>query len=176
MSWTGGLGEEEQLAGASGLCQVHDPVFYAKNSNREGNKIVMQPRGLNIVWGNDARYWKIPTEGPAELIQVSWLEVSGVLRIEDNKKYKISFEVRVKEDGFGWNGTDVLVMAKIGKTGKYEFRVHRLSPGQLTTIPTQPLVIQGVSGMDLHFGLYEVWSGKWKGGLEIYKAKVEAVP
>ncbi|RDX96974.1 Protein PHLOEM PROTEIN 2-LIKE A9, partial [Mucuna pruriens] len=110
-------------------------------------------------------------QGPAELIQVSWLEVSGVVRISNIKKYKVTFEVKVKDDGFGWSGTDVLVMAKLGKSGRYKYKVTKLSPGENKIIPIDPLEISvNTQPVDLHFGLYEVWSGKWKGGLEIIKA------
>lgn len=113
--------------------------------------------------------------GPAELLQVSWLEVSGVVTIKNPKTYKVSFEVTVKDDAFGWQGTDVLVMAKIGKKGKYKFKVNSLTPGQQNIIiPQDPLelTVQNAQS-ELHFGLYEVWSGKWKGGLEILRAIVE---
>ncbi|KAL5146858.1 Protein PHLOEM PROTEIN 2-LIKE A9 [Glycine soja] len=146
------------------------------NIQDDGGKFEIQPRGLNIVWGNDSRYWKIPEQGPAELIQVSWLEVSGVVNLPGVKKYRVEFEVRVKDDGFGWSGTDVLVMAKIGKTGKYTYKVTKLNPGETLNIPksTDPLEIQvNKQSEDLHFGLYEVWSGKWKGGLEIVRALIK---
>nr|AGV54232.1 lectin [Phaseolus vulgaris] len=141
----------------------------------DNDKFEIGPRGLNIVWGNDSRYWKIPENEPAELIQVSWLEVTGVVPITNAKIYTVSFEVRVKERGFGWEGTDVLVMAKIGKKGKYKFKVNSLSPGQNIVIPSEPLEIPVENPSDLHFGLYEVWSGKWKGGLEIIRAVVQPV-
>lgn len=121
---------------------------------------------INFEERNDFR------EGPAELIQVSWLEVSGVVQITKAGTYSVSFEVKVKEDGFGWAGTDVLVMAKIGKTGKYRFQANRLSPGE-NIIPFKRLEIPVVGPSDLHFGLYEVWSGKWKGGLQIIKAVIQ---
>ncbi|XP_061375853.1 protein PHLOEM PROTEIN 2-LIKE A9-like [Gastrolobium bilobum] len=141
-----------------------------------GGRYEIKPRGLNIVWGNDSRYWKIPDQGNAELIQVSWLEVSGVANdVERNKKYTVTFHVKIKEDGFGWNGTEVLVMAKVGKKGKYDYKVATLTPGASLSIPIEKLEItvpQDATDRDLYFGLYEVWSGKWKGGLEIISAEV----
>ncbi|KAK7327722.1 hypothetical protein VNO77_21810 [Canavalia gladiata] len=144
---------------------------------------LIKPRGLNIVWGNDSRYWKIPEDGAAELIQVSWLEVSSIVSIKKAGKYRIKFHVNVKEDGFGWNGTDVLVMAKVGKMGKYVYKVANLSRdhGPLEIPLDEPLDIEvknanEATPKDLHFGLYEVWSGKWKGGLEIIDAEVSSVP
>ena len=119
------------------------------------------------------------SNGIAELIQVSWLEVSGQVAVEKGKKYVVKFTVKVKEDGFGWNGTRVLVMAKPGKNGKYQYKEVTLTPsGSELTIPSEsdPLEISvrsDVSDSNLYFGLYEVWSGKWKGGLQIIGAKVE---
>ncbi|XP_047178196.1 protein PHLOEM PROTEIN 2-LIKE A9-like [Vigna umbellata] len=143
---------------------------------KDGDKFVILPRGLNIIWGNDSRYWKIPENGPAELIQVSWLEVSGVVNITKAATYSVSFEVNVKADGFGWKGTDVLVMAKIGRNGKYKFKANKLNHCQNIVIPYERLEIRVDVPSDLHFGLYEVWSGKWKGGLEIIKAVVQPLP
>lgn len=113
------------------------------------------------------------------MIQVSWLEVSGKVGVEKNKTYAVTFHVDVKQDGFGWNGTEVLVMAKIGKKGQYVYKVaNYLAPGKSLTIPRESdsqleiQVGQDETDLELHFGLYEVWSGKWKGGLEIKNAEV----
>ncbi|XP_027334265.1 protein PHLOEM PROTEIN 2-LIKE A9-like [Abrus precatorius] len=150
-----------------------DPNYIVQVDDRG---YIIQPRGLNIVWGNDSRYWRIPDQGAAELIQVSWLEVSGKVAISKEGNYSIKFSVNVKADGFGWDGTEVLVMAKVGKTGRYTYQVAKLTPGRRLTIPIQQLKIpvsaSDAAPKDLYFGLYEVWSGKWKGGLEIESAEV----
>lgn len=117
------------------------------------------------------------SQGSAELVQVSWLEVSGKVKVDKGQRYKVKFDVEVKQDGFGWNGTEVLVMAKIGKKGSYSYKAVTLTPGKSLTIPTdeKPLVVTVATQElepELHFGLYEVWSGKWKGGLEIKKAEI----
>ncbi|MED6201485.1 hypothetical protein PIB30_095524 [Stylosanthes scabra] len=143
----------------------------------------IKPKGLNIVWGNDPRYWKV-TPDKAELIQVSWLEVSGVVKgLQKGKTYSVEFEVNVKADGFGWDGTQVLVMAKPGKSGKYQFKEAKLSSGEgIVTVPRDSLQVKFPQNVDseadlnLYFGLYEVWSGKWKGGLEIIRAHVKCMP
>ena len=56
-----------------------------------------------------------PSGSPAELIQVSWLEVTGTFDGLKGKKYEIGFEVSLTPDAFGWNGCHVYVMAKVGK-------------------------------------------------------------
>ncbi|KAF1892630.1 hypothetical protein Lal_00030305 [Lupinus albus] len=143
---------------------------------QESGGYLIKPRGLNIIWGNDPRYWNVQ-DNVAELIQVSWLEVSGSVPVTKGKKYKIKFHVRVKEDGFGWKNTQVLVMAKVGRRGNYQFMQTTLkSDGNELTIPFEKDLEINVEhdafDTNLHFGLYEVWSGKWKGGLEIFKAEV----
>ncbi|KAK4270706.1 hypothetical protein QN277_019482 [Acacia crassicarpa] len=155
--------------------------------NKDGSRYVIYPRGLNIVWGDDSRYWnldKSSTEGIATLIQVSWLDVSGVVDVEKGKKYRVTFEVKLKPDAFGWTGSPVLVMAKPGKRGKYVFSEISLTnsqeyqsipssdPGQSQVIVDVPL---DSTDNKLYFGLYEVWSGKWKGGLQIKKVKIDVI-
>jgi len=109
----------------------------------------------------------------AELIQVSWLEVSGKVPVDKGKTYKVQFDVEVKAEGFGWGDTNVLVMAKVGKKGTYKYKEVRLKCGRNINIPEVEIFVpEDTEDKELHFGLYEVWSGKWKGGLRIYKAEV----
>lgn len=157
--------------------QTADPTESNKWDDAK-TKCVIQPKGLNIIWGNDPRYWKI-TNDYAELIQVSWLEVSGKVKVEKGNKYIVKFKVEVKQDGFGWGSTDVLVMAKVGKKGTYKYEPVKLDCGNGTTIQEikdklklEIEVRSDETDLELHFGLYEVWSGKWKGGLKIYNAEV----
>ncbi|PRQ30003.1 putative phloem protein [Rosa chinensis] len=155
--------------------------------DEQGDNYRIKPRGLNIVWGNDERYWKIPakrTEDPAELVQVSWLEVTGsVDELKPGKGYDLTFEVGLAGDAFGWKDIQVFLMAKVGKKGRYKWTRVKLDQdrtNERVTIPyNQKLSIDvpaGTRDTTLHFGLYEVWSGKWKGGLKIYNAKVTASP
>ncbi|KAI8001892.1 F-box protein PP2-B11 [Camellia lanceoleosa] len=65
-------------------------------------------RGLNIVWGNDSRYWqwnkikeeerKIQAEEVAVLLQVNWLEVTGKIDLNNsfvaNKAYTIYYVIK----------------------------------------------------------------------------------
>ncbi|KAJ9168459.1 hypothetical protein P3X46_019980 [Hevea brasiliensis] len=147
----------------------------------------IKPKELNIVWGNDTRYWKMHTpDGPekeeaAELIQVCWLEVTASVKdkqIEKGKSFEIIFEIQMKDDNFGWNGCPVFMMAKAGKKGKY--RWEKINLANIATEPnkTKPEIRMSIDVKDdshentLYFGLYEVWTGRWKGGLVIYKAEV----
>ncbi|XP_044495904.1 protein PHLOEM PROTEIN 2-LIKE A9-like [Mangifera indica] len=150
----------------------------------EGNVQEVKPQGLNIVWGDDRRYWQRSDE-KAELLQVCWLEVTGSEKVTPGNRYKISFEVSLENNAFGWSGCPVSVMAKIGKKGRYSWkRVKPLDQFSAATghflIPDDEFVMQvppngNVAQEELYFGLYEIWSGKWKGGLTIHKVIITQV-
>ncbi|CAN6683998.1 unnamed protein product [Malus baccata var. baccata] len=172
------------------------PHFQAEQDDevkQEGNKYIFRPRGLNIVWGNDERYWKLPKKKqskdeptePAELIQVSWLEVTGSCSLSIAKKYEISFDVELAPDAFGWRDIQAFLMAKVGKKGKYTWTKVKVAAQDPKVgkfkIPDDngpPMKIEVPSNAldnTVYFGLYEVWSGKWKGGLKIHQASVKEV-
>ncbi|KAK2634967.1 hypothetical protein Ddye_029759 [Dipteronia dyeriana] len=163
-------------------------------NNLEGQKeITIKPRGFHIVWGKDTRYWQLPEKKKAreveaaELKQVCWLEITGSVEVEAGKTYAIEFQVSMKPDAFGWSGCPVFMMAKVGKKGRYIWKkITTLDEKRTATtrfsIPevSNPLTIQvpGNNAPDnnkLFFGLYEVWSGKWKGGLLIHQAIIKQI-
>ncbi|KAI3856606.1 hypothetical protein MKX03_036830 [Papaver bracteatum] len=152
----------------------------------------IKPWELNVVWGKDKRYWSVPDSNDSrkdphiELLQVSWLEVTGAIKLKDFSKagkYNVSFRIGMKKDAFGWSGMPVYIMAKIGKKGKYIWRSANIAHKDDSTnfeIPEgAPLHIEIPDPDDckedeeLHFGLYEVWKGRWKGGLQIYEAIIK---
>ena len=73
-------------------------------------------------------------------------------------------------------------MAKIGKKGKYALKKQYVinstdketfdipSPDKLK-IDVPDYVIENT----VYFGLYEVWSGRWKGGLQVHNAFVREI-
>ncbi|XP_050370435.1 protein PHLOEM PROTEIN 2-LIKE A9-like [Argentina anserina] len=165
------------------------PHFQAEKDTdavqKNGDNFVIKPRGLSIVWGKDESYWKIPAKGTddaAELMQVSWLEVTGSVKLTAGNSYNLTFEVELLSDAFGWKDIQVFLMARVGKKGKYNWKKVQLQPAagkekipkdddKLTiAVPTEE------TDTTLQFGLYEVWSGKWKGGLKIYNAEVTVIP
>uniref|UniRef100_A0A5B6YS17 Protein PHLOEM PROTEIN 2-LIKE A9-like n=1 Tax=Davidia involucrata TaxID=16924 RepID=A0A5B6YS17_DAVIN len=119
----------------------------------------------------------------AELLQVCWLEVTTcATTIKSGKKYQFGFSVSLTSDAFGWSSCPVYVMAKIGRKGKYTWKKVDLL-GAAGRDKKEPFEIPdsfvleipsdvSPSEKELHFGLYEVWSGKWKGGLKIHHAFV----
>lgn len=127
----------------------------------------------------------------AELKQVCWLEVTGSTNrdLVPEKTYKVSFGVSLGPDAFGWDDCSVYIMAKIGKKGN--FRFQKVNLGIITTttdpeislipfteltvtVPT-PRTNNNNDDLKLYFGLYDVWTNRWKGGLRIHYALVEMV-
>ncbi|KAK3188954.1 hypothetical protein Dsin_028515 [Dipteronia sinensis] len=166
----------------------HDPELDEVTPKESGSEITIRPRGFHIVWGKDTRYWQLPEKGKeeaAELKQVCWLEITGSVDVEAGKTYSIEFEVSMKPDAFGWSGCPVFMMAKVGKKGKYTWKkITTLDEKRTTTTSSSPflipdtssrLIINPLDNNKLFFGLYEVWSGKWKGGLLIHKAIIKPI-
>lgn len=117
---------------------------------------------------------------PAELLQVNWLEVTGTVILSPGKSYEIGFNVSLTPDAFGWSGLQVYIMAKLGKKGKYVLRKHVINPSDKETFdipcPSDRLKIDIPAMEDIvYFGLYEVWSGRWKGGLRVHHAFVREI-
>lgn len=115
-------------------------------------------------------------------MQVSWLEVTGSAKLRKNKTYEISFKVSLKDDAFGWSSCPVFLMAKLSKKGKYIWkRINQIEADQggQFEIPKddkfQVTVPDEDDKTELFFGLYEVWSGKWKGGLKIHEVLIKRV-
>ncbi|KAL3632337.1 hypothetical protein CASFOL_025321 [Castilleja foliolosa] len=165
---------------------------YAGNSSiqfevQDDNKKEMRipAKDLNVVWGKDPRYWKIPDDDKSslELNQVYWLEVTTCVDKTNPKKvYEVGFDVSLSADAFGWGDAPLYLMVKRGNAGKFVWKKYPMTIPSYNT--EEHREIKGRSSLDqesedpcpkLHFGLYEVWSGKWKGGLKINHAFVREV-
>ncbi|XP_015063886.1 protein PHLOEM PROTEIN 2-LIKE A9-like [Solanum pennellii] len=149
----------------------------------KGTKFIIYPSAFNIVWGKDGRYWKLPKEekDPATLVQVSWLEVTGLCdKVEKDTKYEVKFKVKLTPDSFGFNELPLYFMVKYGskqswkkiyltKDANVESNGSYVGPNNLTITTTD----SRSEDSNLCFGLYEVWSGKWKGGLIIEEVIIQ---
>lgn len=124
---------------------------------------------------------------------VSWLEVTGSFeKIESGKTYRIGFKISFKPEAAGWDEAPVFMSAKIGKKGKTVWkRIKSVNQnfGKLKG-GSEPINIPDESDgrfeisvspaslnpdTMLQFGLYEVWTGRWKTGLLIHEAFVHEV-
>lgn len=112
---------------------------------------------------------------------MSWLEVTGVVDdTEQWKSYEVGFRASLNPDAFGWGNYPVYVMVKRGKQGKVAWTKVSINPNQKEVFEIKGKWTSSSDQLDpndnkLYFGLYEVWSGKWKGGLKIYNAYVKRV-
>ncbi|XP_071920284.1 protein PHLOEM PROTEIN 2-LIKE A9-like isoform X2 [Coffea arabica] len=124
-----------------------------------------------------------PSDGkPAELLQVSWLEVAGSVDADPQKTYDVSFRVSLTPDAFGWGSYPIYIMVKRGKFGKFDWKkVYLTNCDGINRIHLTGKSVQngrenqGSTDRKLYFGLYEVWSGKWKGGLKIHDVTIREV-
>jgi len=120
-------------------------------------------------------------DGTAELLEVCWLDVTGSMPATEGKAYEISFILSMnKENSFGWEDP-VYVMARIGEEGEYKRVEIDLSKLGLKEeeFPAEKCRVEfrGDENAEniekkLYFGLYEVWTNNWKGGLRIHEAIV----
>jgi hypothetical protein len=128
---------------------------------------------------------KYRDDGPAELLEVCWLDVSGEMPVTKGKTYEVSFMLSMNtKNSFGWDDP-VTVMARIGKEGKYQRKEINLLDlsGEVKEFPPDKCRIEFKSDENakndketLYFGLYEMWTNKWKGGLRIHEAIVQEIP
>jgi len=81
-----------------------------------------------------------------------------------------------------WKEGPVFMLAKVGKKGiaKWEkINLGDMRIGNIIEIPYGKLrfeVPKKAEDTRLYFGLYELWTGKWKEGLQIHEAVVEEMP
>ncbi|PPS18018.1 hypothetical protein GOBAR_AA02559 [Gossypium barbadense] len=161
---------------------AREPHQRANYDYMEERCFIFKPREFDIVWGNDNRCWRIAKPiGPstsrkneeefAELLQVSWLEVTGITpKLDSPSTYHITFRLSLDKGASSWTGC------------KYKWKkleVEKLT-GDPTDFPSKadPLEVETVADQPdrrLYFGLYEVWSGKWKKGLKVYNATVKQI-
>ncbi|GLT59895.1 hypothetical protein SLA2020_326900 [Shorea laevis] len=148
---------------------------------------LLTPQAFDIVWGNENKHWRIPSNTwagfPAELVSVWWFELSGSVPVIPGKRYRISFKLGFNPKSFGWNTHPIFLMAKIGKSGRYVWKALT----ELETMPRGPIdtpadcnpfeIEVPPSALDptLYFGIYEIWSGSSKKGLLLYSASVKEV-
>lgn len=156
---------------------------------KDEQEIRIPAKALNIIWGNDSRFWKwiqlkdkqsLFTDA-AELLQVNWIEVTGKLdfsELHPQKQYEIVYVVRFNVDAFGWHTTPIKfkvttsdghvsevseILEPYRKIGDVQ---HEIRGGEFT-VPS--------SGTgQVYFGMYEVNSDWWKGSMILEGVKIKA--
>ncbi|KAJ6971012.1 hypothetical protein NC653_035321 [Populus alba x Populus x berolinensis] len=124
-------------------------------------------------------------DGTAELLEGCWLDVTGSMPATKGKAYEISFILSMNEkNSFGWEDP-VYVMARIGEEGEYtrvQIDLSKLK-GEVVEFPPDKCRVEPRGAENakndkemLYFGLYEVWTNNWKGGLRVHEAIVQEIP
>lgn len=112
-----------------------------------------------------------------------WFEVKATYKgAKAGSKYKIGFKISLTCDAFGWDSSPVYLMAKVGEFGSYTWKRLYLSSKEHPEkvefdFPSNFEIDIPISAEDttLIFGLYEIWGGRWKGGMRIHHAYVTKV-
>nr|XP_034909689.1 uncharacterized protein LOC118045217 isoform X3 [Populus alba] len=149
-------------------------------------KITFKPKDLlsNISEEERRQAWTISESSrdvTAEMLEVCWLDVTGSMTATKGKAYEISFILSMNEENsFGWEDP-VYVMARIGEEGEYtrvQIDLSKLGR-EKEEFPAEKCRVEFRSDENaennkkkLYFGLYEVWTNNWKGGLRIHEAIV----
>ncbi|WOL17810.1 hypothetical protein Cni_G26610 [Canna indica] len=151
-------------------------------------------KAMKITWGSDGRFWswiqlpkdKLPKDlskdevgfdSAAELLQVSWLEVTGALdlanhkhQLSPSKTYEVIYHIKFKADAFGFSKVPItlLLVTPDGKREKISEMMethrnrgvdlwHEIYGGEFRV----PATVTG----KVEFGVLEVESQRWKGGM-----------
>lgn len=80
-------------------------------------------KALNIIWGNDPRFWQwiklsevetrsVGFDEGARLLQVNWIEVTGKLpttmfNVASATKYEVYYVMKFQVDAFGWHSVPI---------------------------------------------------------------------
>ncbi|KAH7679124.1 Phloem protein 2-like protein [Dioscorea alata] len=105
-----------------------------------------------------------------ELIQVCWLEVKGILNLEEtqhllpNKTYELFYIIKFEVDSFGWDDGQfhfIYLVVCIYKKNKW----HKVLGGEFTVGST----MRG----NVKFGMYEIETLWWKGGMVLHGLLIE---
>ncbi|XP_011011256.1 PREDICTED: uncharacterized protein LOC105115883 isoform X1 [Populus euphratica] len=149
--------------------------------------LTFKPKHLSIFSEEERQAWTISKisessrDVTADMLEVCWLDVTGSMTATKGKAYEISFILSMNEkNSFGWEDP-VYVMARIGEEGEYSRVQIDLSKlgHEKEEFPAEKCRVEFRSDENtennkkkLYFGLYEVWTNNWKGGLRIHEAIV----
>ncbi|KAH9747395.1 hypothetical protein WN944_011859 [Citrus x changshan-huyou] len=143
-------------------------------------------RALNIIWGNDPRYWqwiKLTEENTkllagfeegSMLLQVNWIEVTGKLPIISSmaaltpKAYEIFYIVKFRVDAFGWHSVPVKFKVRVNGEEKVKsvmLQLYREKQEEWQEIPGGDFAVPRDTVGTVEFGMFEIESDWWKGGM-----------
>lgn len=149
-------------------------------------------KALNIIWGNDPRFWQwiklsevetrsVGFDEGARLLQVNWIEVTGKLpstmfNVASATKYGVYYVMKFQVDAFGWHSVPIKFKVRLNgqetvknfvlESYKEKHDVwHEICGGEFT-------VSKNAAGV-VEFGMFEVKSEWWKGGVVLAGIKIK---
>ncbi|KAG0448910.1 hypothetical protein HPP92_027596 [Vanilla planifolia] len=151
---------------------------------KEHDVVHISAKALKIVWGNDSRFWqwlKISRHEScfkvgAELIQVNWMEVKGLLDLHKyplklHKTYEVVYLIKFKADAFGWHSAPITfeLSTADGKKNTSEILDHYKKDDHLWHEICGGEFNLGSSNSlgKIEFSMKEVKTDWWKGGIII---------
>ncbi|XP_068653975.1 uncharacterized protein PHLOEM PROTEIN 2-LIKE A4-like [Aristolochia californica] len=186
-----------ELRQGSGSHYCALPVEEYCSIKKEGmvDTLFISARALNIVWGNDRRFWQWTPlhdqQGPtlqlgAELLQVNWVQVSGKLdclkinnffHLSQPKTYEIFWVVKFNVDAFGWH--NVPIKFKVASDGsqlaqrRENLEPYRKKNNKWHEIRGGEFSFGHGSKGTVYFGMYETESDWWKGSMVLAGVKIK---
>ncbi|CAK9187152.1 unnamed protein product [Ilex paraguariensis] len=137
-------------------------------------------RALNIIWGNDSRFWEwinlsdedtrsIGFQEAAVLLQVNWIEVTGKFDLNKlfrNTTYNIYYAMKFHDDAFGWRLSPIKF--KVGIAGEvseviHELESYRAKQNKWHEVPGGEFTVPNDTAGSVEFGMFEVDTQYWKG-------------
>eukprot|EP00261_Vitis_vinifera_P037268 XP_019078511.1 PREDICTED: protein PHLOEM PROTEIN 2-LIKE A5 [Vitis vinifera] len=114
------------------------------------------------------------------LLQVNWIEVKGNLNITptEDTKYEIYYMVKFRVDAFGWHSAPIKF--KVRHKGEEThsnimiLESYREKHDVWHEIPGGEFSVASKDPVNVEFGIFEVDSDWWKGGMVLGGVKIKA--
>ncbi|GMY34944.1 protein phloem protein 2-like a2 [Fagus crenata] len=165
---------------------------YIEDPNHQGS-FKVPVNALNIIWGNDPRFWQVINLSEEEtkltgfkdgavLLQVNWTEVTGKVSTNAFKmvapasKYEIYYIVKFKVDAFGWHSVPIKFKVKINGKETVKSMIlesYREKNDVWHEIPGGEFSVVTETTGNVAFGMFEVESDWWKGGMVLAGIKIK---
>ncbi|CAL9185721.1 unnamed protein product [Musa hybrid cultivar] len=166
-----------------------DDHAHSPTDEKGKDTLHISAKDMQIAWVDDERFWNwtdVSTEKPsfgtaADLNQVCWLEATGTLELAKPQTYEIIYHIKFKDDAFGWNGVPVTFRLVTPEGQRKEIsRVmeshsKRRSKGW-REIHGGEFSLSTQTGGKVEFGMYEIESQKWKGGMLLAGVTIRPKP
>jgi len=168
---------------------VHKGIYLAEKTKKywvdaEGcNCFKLFPKGLNIIWSEDPRYWTwehfkdASDEFEAPLLKtVSWLEIRGTLKysyLTPNVLYQVVFEAKLEEQADGWDAPVNFMLRKLPDGAVLSKRTEKLEKkGEWLQLVVAEVTAQRHDMAEmLQICMFE-YGGHWKKGLRLKGVKI----